>query len=84
MENKYNRKKKKKKIKVMKATECWLCREKLPLVDYKDLDLLEKFFTPHGKMMNRRRTGICVQHMNDVSRAAKRAQQMALIPFKVY
>ncbi|MGE4158135.1 MAG: 30S ribosomal protein S18 [Planctomycetota bacterium] len=77
-------KRKKKKIKIITSTSCWVCREKIPHIDYKDLDLLERFITPHGKLMSRRRGAVCALHQRRASRAIKVAQHMALIPFKVF
>lgn len=78
------RRKKKKRVKILTASQCWVTREEIPLIDYKDVDLLERFLTPHGKMMSRRRAGVNVQKMTEAKRAIKRAQHLALLPFKVY
>ena len=77
-------KKKKKRIKIYNPRKCPLCRDKVKHIDYKDLDLLERFFTPHGKIMSRTRMGVCATHMRKAKSAIKVAQHMALLPFSVY
>ncbi len=32
-----------------------------PIINYKDTDYLEKFLTPQGQILSRRRTGFCAQ-----------------------
>ena len=84
MEAKTKFKRKKKRVKIYTPSKCQFCREKVVHVDYKDLDTLEKFFTPHGKIMSRTRTSVCARHMRKAKRAIKVAQHMALLPFSVY
>lgn len=50
-------------------------------IDYKDVDLLKSFLTPHGKIMGRKRSGVSVKNQRRISKAIKRARFMGLIPF---
>ena len=84
MDQKKKFKRKMKRVKIYNPNKCPFCREKITHLDYKDIDTLEKFFTPHGKMMSRTRTSVCAGHMRKAKRAIKVAQQMALLPFTVY
>lgn len=61
--------------------ECFICKNNIQTVDYKDTDLLRKFLTPQAKIANRRRTGVCAFHQRKVAAAIKRARMMALVPF---
>lgn len=50
-------------------------------VDYKDVDLLKQFINPHGRVINRNRTGLTAKQQRAVEEAVKRARFMALLPF---
>ncbi|MER3416755.1 MAG: 30S ribosomal protein S18 [Gemmataceae bacterium] len=50
-------------------------------VDYKDVPGLKKLCTSQGKLLGRKRTGICAAFQRAVSRAVKRARYMALLPY---
>ncbi|OWK45061.1 30S ribosomal protein S18 [Fimbriiglobus ruber] len=49
--------------------------------DYKDVSMLKKFITSHGKLMSRRRTGLSATAQKALARAVKRARFMALLPY---
>jgi small subunit ribosomal protein S18 len=49
--------------------------------DYKDVEHLEKFLTPHGQILGRRRTGYCTKSQRKLKTAVKRARQLGLLPF---
>lgn len=46
--------------------------------DYKDMSALATFFTSRGKIVSRRRTGVCAKHQRKLALAVKRARIMAL------
>jgi small subunit ribosomal protein S18 len=50
-------------------------------VDYKDVELLKKMMSGHGKMLGRRRTGNSAVYQRAVSTAIKRARYMGLLPY---
>ncbi len=60
---------------------CEFCREGMDLVDYKDVERLKKYLSTRGKILPRRQTGTCAYHQRQLSRAIKRARQMALLPY---
>jgi small subunit ribosomal protein S18 len=60
---------------------CPYCKEKIEQVDYKDLGALRRFISERGKIRSRRITGACRRHQNQVSRAIKRARELALLPY---
>jgi len=61
---------------------CRFCGEKVPLIDYKDIERLAKFLTEKGKIISRRITGNCAKHQRAVACAIKRARHIALLPFQ--
>lgn len=53
----------------------------LNYVDYKNTELLKRFMTPHGRIMNRQRTHLCAPSQRDITTAIKRARFLALLPY---
>ncbi len=54
---------------------------KIESFDYKDVDTLQKFINERGKIVSRRVTGLSAKQQRMVTRAVKRARNMALLPF---
>ena len=50
-------------------------------IDYKDVETLSRFITERGKILPRRITGVSHYYQRLLTRAIKRARQMALLPF---
>jgi len=61
---------------------CRFCSEKVPFVDYKDVERLAKFLTEKGKIIGRRITGNCAKHQRALAHAIKRSRHVALLPFQ--
>jgi len=51
------------------------------VIDYKDVDLLQRFVSDRGKIRPRRQTGTCAKHQRRLAIAVKRARHIALLPF---
>lgn len=62
---------------------CYFCANHVDYVDYKDLELLERYISDKGKILPRRATGTCAKHQRAVAGAIKRARIMGLLPFVV-
>lgn len=60
---------------------CNFCSNKVDDIDYKDINKLNKFVTEKGKILPRRITGNCAKHQRQLTRAIKRARQVALLPY---
>ncbi len=58
-----------------------LVTEKVDYVDYKDVNLLQRFVSDRSKIRNRRVTGNDVQQQRDIANAIKNAREMALLPY---
>src|ERR1700712_3180736 len=58
-----------------------LVTDKVEFVDYKDVNLLNRFISDRAKIRNRRVTGNTVQQQREVANAVKNAREMALIPY---
>nr|YP_009244055.1 ribosomal protein S18 [Gelidium elegans]AMK96297.1 ribosomal protein S18 [Gelidium elegans] len=50
-------------------------------LDYKDVDLLNKFITDQGKILSRRSTGLTVKQQKKITQCIKQARILALLPF---
>ena len=49
-------------------------------IDYKDPRLLQRFMSERGRVLPRRMTGLSAYNQRQVTRAIKRAQNLALLP----
>jgi small subunit ribosomal protein S18 len=50
-------------------------------VDYKDVETLRKFLTPHARIQSRKRSGTPSHFQRSLSNAIKRARFMGLLPY---
>lgn len=62
---------------------CGFCVDKIREVDYKDAGRLRRFLTERGKMLPRRISGNCARHQRQLTKAIKRARQIALLPYVI-
>jgi small subunit ribosomal protein S18 len=60
---------------------CYCCVNNINEIDYKDLQLMQKFTSMHHKILTSRRSGLCTKHQRRAAEAIKRSRIMALIPF---
>ncbi len=75
------RKKKQKKFMFRRKKICKFCADKIDYIDYKDTRLLHGFIPERGKILPRRISGTCAKHQRLLTRAIKRARNIALLPF---
>jgi len=61
---------------------CRFCVLKAEYIDYKDARRLRRYVSDRGKILPRRITGCCAKHQRMLTRAIKRARNVALLPFK--
>ncbi len=59
----------------------FLAKNKISHVDYKDLELLDRFINQHGRIIARKHTSLSDKNQKKVEKAIKRARFMALIPY---
>ena len=60
---------------------CSFCRDKVEVVDYKDLASLRRAISDKGKIRSSRVTGACRRHQSQLARAVKRARELGLLPY---
>ena len=58
-----------------------LLREKIDIVDYKDLSALRRAISDKGKIRSSRVTGACRRHQSQLALAVKRAREVGLLPY---
>jgi small subunit ribosomal protein S18 len=61
--------------------QCYFSQNNIKHIDYKDIELLKKFLTPHGRVMSGRKTGVAAKNQRKLQLAVKRARFMGLLPF---
>jgi small subunit ribosomal protein S18 len=60
---------------------CPYCREKIDVVDYKDIGALRRGISDKGKIRSSRVTGACRRHQAQLARAVKRARELGFLPY---
>ncbi|MGD9152215.1 MAG: 30S ribosomal protein S18 [Gammaproteobacteria bacterium] len=65
----------------MRKKVCYFTVNNIDHVDYKDVNLLEKFITDTGKIVPSRITGTRAKFQRQLSLAIKHARFLALLPY---
>ena len=60
---------------------CRFCVDKVDIIDFKDVKLLQNFIPERGKILPRRISGVCTAHQRMLAEAIKRARNIALLPY---
>ncbi|MCA1816617.1 MAG: 30S ribosomal protein S18 [Acidobacteria bacterium] len=60
---------------------CRFCLDKVDLIDFKDVKLLQSYVPERSKIMPRRISGACAPHQRMLAEAIKRARNIALLPY---
>lgn len=66
---------------ITKDRYCHFCVHNIPQVDYKDINTLRRYISSYGKIVPRRKSGVCTKHQRKLATAIKRARIVALLPF---
>ncbi len=61
--------------------QCYFSHNNIKHIDYKDTAILKKFLNPHGRMISRRKTGVCAKSQRQLDTAVKRARFLGLLPY---
>lgn len=54
---------------------------KIEYIDYKDVETLKKFLTPHARIQSRKRSGAPAKFERKLALAIKRARFLGLLPY---
>jgi len=60
---------------------CRFCIDKVDLIDFKDVRLLQSYIPERGKILPRRISGACATHQRMLAEAIKRARNIAFLPY---
>ena len=66
-----------------KPKDCYLSKNNITDIDYKDVDLLNKFISSYGKILPKKRTGTCAKHQRELIKAVKNGRIMGFLPFVI-
>ena len=66
---------------VTKPRACFFCTTIGKIIDYKDANTLRKFTSSFGKIVPRRKSGICATHQRKLANAIKRARVLSILPY---
>jgi len=80
--NHLEKKIKNKKKKSSDKTDYFLS-QRIEYIDYKDVVALRKFINRQGRINHRQHTQLIAKTQRQVTRAIKRARQMALLPYTI-
>ncbi|MCX6702812.1 MAG: 30S ribosomal protein S18 [Candidatus Wolfebacteria bacterium] len=61
--------------------QCFFCSQNSKSVDYKEVDLIRRFVSSQGKIIDPQHTGTCAKHQRMLAKAIKQARIMGLLPF---
>ncbi len=64
-----------------KDKSCFISKNNITDIDYKDIDLLKRFVTAQGKITPKKRSGTHTRHQRNIARAVKNARIMGFMPF---
>ena len=62
---------------------CPFCHSNVKDINYKDTNNLKRYLSSFGKIVSRKRSGVCMWHQRKLAQAIKRSRFMALLPFVV-
>ncbi len=63
--------------------QCFFCSQNAKEIDFHDVEMLSRFVSSQGKIIDPRHTGVCAKHQRNLARAIKQARVMGLVPFVV-
>ncbi|OGY97197.1 MAG: 30S ribosomal protein S18 [Candidatus Liptonbacteria bacterium GWC1_60_9] len=61
--------------------QCYFCSQNLNEIDYKESELLKRFISGQGKIIDPKYSSTCAKHQRRLAQAIKRARFLGLLPF---
>lgn len=61
--------------------ECFFKKNDIRYIDFKDINILQKFLTDRGKILPRRITGVSAYYQRRLSAAIKKARQAGILSY---
>ncbi|MEI7512547.1 MAG: 30S ribosomal protein S18 [Candidatus Uhrbacteria bacterium] len=66
-----------------KPKTCHFCQINAQAINYKDTKTLQRYLSSFGKIVPRKRSGVCAWHQRKLANAIKRGRFMGFLPFVV-
>jgi len=66
-----------------KAKTCFFCQANVSEINYKDTKTLQRYLSSFGKIVPRKRSGVCAWHQRKLANAIKRSRFMGFLPYVV-
>ncbi|MBI1385638.1 MAG: 30S ribosomal protein S18 [Rhizobiales bacterium] len=63
---------------------CPFSGDKAPVIDYKDVRLLQRYISERGKIVPSRITAVSAKKQRELARAIKRARFLGLLPYIIH
>lgn len=63
--------------------QCSFCQSNAQAINYKDTNMLKRYLSSFGKIVPRKRSGVCAWHQRKLANAIKRGRFMGLLPYVV-
>jgi len=60
---------------------CPFTGDNAPVIDYKDVRLLQRFISERGKIVPSRITAVCAKKQRELAKSIKRARFLGLLPY---
>ncbi len=61
--------------------QCFFCSQNAKEIDFHDVEMLKRFVSSQGKIIDPRHTGLCAKHQRRLAQAVKQARIMGFLPF---
>ncbi len=61
--------------------QCFFCSQNAREIDFHDVEMLKRFVSSQGKIIDPRHTGLCAKHQRRLAQAVKQARIMGFLPF---
>ncbi len=66
---------------IKKKVQSYLSANNIKHIDYKDVELLKMFLTPHGQLQPSKRTNFSGKEQRALALAVKRSRYMGFLPY---
>jgi small subunit ribosomal protein S18 len=61
--------------------QCFFCSQNTSFINYQDVEVLKRFISSQGKIIDPKHTSVCTKHQRMLAQAIKKARIMGLLPF---
>ena len=65
-----------------KNQQCNFCSRNVQDIDFRQINVIQKYISSQNKIIDPQHTGICAKHQRKLAKAIKRARRMALLPYQ--